>query len=79
MVKSGSGNLDWRFEGWSELVATWSASPTNWTVGEPFGGGFAREVNGVLENTHPHNFYIETMIRTGPASASSFLALRRIS
>jgi hypothetical protein len=75
LVKSGSGNLDWRFEGWSDLVGTWSSSPTNWVVGEPFGGGFAREIDGSLTNAHPHNFYIETMIRTGVAGLVALIAL----
>ena len=75
LVKSGSGNLSWRLEGWSELVGAWSRSPTNWVVGEPFGGGFAREVGGTLEVSHPHNFFIETMIRTGLAGLLALLAV----
>jgi hypothetical protein len=75
LVKSGSGNLDWRVQGWSELVATWSHSPTDWAVGEPFGGGFARDVEGIETDTHPHNFYIETMIRSGVAGLLALIAL----
>jgi hypothetical protein len=75
LVQSGSGNLSWRIEGWSELVGVWSRSPTDWAVGEPFGGAFAREVGGTLEVSHPHNFYIETMIRTGVAGLVALIAL----
>jgi hypothetical protein len=75
LVKSGSGNLDWRFEGWSDLVETWSSNTTNWVVGEPFGGGFTRVVEGSVTNAHPHNFYIETMIRTGLAGLVALIAL----
>jgi hypothetical protein len=45
VVQSGSGNLSWRVEGWSKPGAR-SRSPTNWAVGEPFGGGLAREIEG---------------------------------
>jgi hypothetical protein len=75
LVQSGSGNLSWRIEGWSELVDVGSRSPTDWAVGEPFGSGFAREVEGTLEVSHPHNFYIETMIRTGVAVLGALIAL----
>jgi multisubunit Na+/H+ antiporter MnhC subunit len=75
LVKSGSGNLSWRVEGWSELVGAWSQSPTNWAVGQPFGSGFARQVEGSETTSHPHNFYIETMIRTGVAGLLAILAL----
>jgi hypothetical protein len=75
IVKSGSGNLSWRVEGWSELVGAWSQSPTNWVVGEPFGSSFAREVEGSETTSHPHNFYIETMIRTGVAGLLAVVAL----
>jgi hypothetical protein len=56
VVKSDSGNLSWRVEGWSELVGAWSQSPTNWAVGQPFGSGFTREVEGSETTSHPHNF-----------------------
>jgi|RhiMetStandDraft_4_1073278.scaffolds.fasta_scaffold04494_2 O-antigen ligase/polysaccharide polymerase Wzy-like membrane protein len=75
VIKSGSGNLDWRIQGWSELVGDWSHTVSDWVVGEPFGSGFAREIAGIATNTHPHNFYIETMIRTGLAGLIALIAL----
>jgi O-antigen ligase len=75
LAKSGSGNLSWRVEGWSELVRAWSQSPTDWAVGQPFGSGFAREIEGSEATSHPHNFYIETMIRTGLAGLLATIAL----
>ena len=75
VVKSGFGNFSWRVEGWSELLDVWSRNPTNWAVGEPFGGGFARQIDGALVVSHPHNFYIETMIRTGVAGVLALIAL----
>ena len=65
LIKSGAGNLDWRIQGWSDLVGAWSHNVTDWAVGEPFGSGFTRKIQGIATNSHPHNFYIETMIRTG--------------
>ncbi|HEV8164029.1 MAG TPA: O-antigen ligase family protein [Actinomycetota bacterium] len=67
VVQSGSGNLSWRVQGWSELVTAWSRSPTEWAIGQPVGSGFARQVEGVQTNTQygPHNFYIEILVRTG--------------
>jgi O-Antigen ligase len=75
VVKSGPGNLSWRVEGWTELVGAWSQSLTDWAVGQPFGSGFDRRVEGSETTSHPHNFYIETMIRTGVAGLLAILAL----
>jgi hypothetical protein len=75
VIKSGTGNLDWRIQGWSELVGAWSHDVTNWVVGQPFGSGFAVKIDGIASNTHPHNFYIETMIRTGLAGLLALIAL----
>jgi hypothetical protein len=75
VIKSGTGNLNWRVQGWSELVGAWSHNVSNWVVGEPFGSGFTREIQGIAESSHPHNFYIETMIRTGVAGLLAILAL----
>ena len=72
---SSTGSVTWRIEGWSDLVTSWSASPVNWMVGEPFGSGFARVVEGSKVTAHPHNFYIETMIRGGAGGLIALLAL----
>ena len=42
----GTGTLDWRIQGWSELLSGLSNGPAQWLVGEPLGSGFAREVQG---------------------------------
>jgi O-Antigen ligase len=75
LIKSGPGNLDWRIQGWSELVGAWSHNVSDWAVGQPFGSGFAREIQGTTTSSHPHNFYIETMIRTGLAGLIALVAL----
>lgn len=72
---SSTGSVTWRIEGWSDLVDSWSESPVNWLIGEPFGSGFARTVDGSKIDAHPHNFYIETMIRAGLGGLIALLAL----
>jgi O-Antigen ligase len=75
VVRSGSGNLTWRLEGWSTLVDAWSRNSTDWAVGQPVGSGFTRVVEGSEVTGHPHNFYIEMMIRTGLAGLLALIAL----
>jgi energy-coupling factor transporter transmembrane protein EcfT len=72
---SATGTLAWRIEGWSELVTTWSKTPANWFVGEPFGSSFARKIEGSEVTAHPHDFYVETMLRTGIAGLVALLAV----
>jgi hypothetical protein len=72
---SGTDTLAWRIEGWSELVTTWSKNPANWFVGEPFGGSFARKIEGSEITSHPHDYYIETMLRTGIVGLVALLAV----
>jgi hypothetical protein len=75
LVESGSGNLAWRVQGWEALVEAWSHGWTDWAVGQPVGSGFVRQVEGLETNVHPHNFYIEIMIRTGLVGLLALLAL----
>ena len=77
VVRSGSGNLSWRVQGWSDLVTAWSRSPTDWAIGQPVGSGFARKVEGIVTYTQygPHDFYIEILVRTGFVGLVAFVAL----
>ncbi len=72
---TSGGTLTWRVEGWSELVSSWSENPANWLVGQPFGSGFERHVEGSDVVSHPHNFYIETLLRTGVVGLLALIAL----
>jgi O-antigen ligase len=72
---TSTGTFTWRVQGWSELVASWSENPVNWLVGRPFGSGFGRRVEGSEVLSHPHNFYIETMLRSGVLGLLALLAL----
>jgi O-antigen ligase len=72
---TSTGTLTWRVDGWSELLSSWSENPANWLVGRPFGSGFERRVEGSQVDSHPHNFYIETMLRSGVAGLLALIAL----
>jgi O-antigen ligase len=71
----GTGTLDWRIQGWSELLSGLSNSPAQWLIGEPFGTGFAREVQGSEVLADPHNFYVTTLLRAGVVGLLALFAL----
>jgi O-antigen ligase len=71
----GTGTLDWRIQGWSELLSGLSNSPVQWLIGEPFGTGFAREVQGSDVLGDPHNFYVSTLLRAGLVGLVALIAL----
>jgi hypothetical protein len=77
VVRSGSGNLSWRVQGWSDVVTAWSRSPADWAIGQPVGSGFTRQVEGIVTNTQYglHNFYIEILVRTGFVGLVALVAL----
>jgi hypothetical protein len=71
----GTGTLDWRIQGWSQLLSGLSNNPVQWLIGEPFGTGFAREVQGTEVLGDPHNFYISTLLRAGVVGLVALIAL----
>ncbi len=72
---TGTGTLDWRIQGWSELLEGLSNGPTQWLIGEPLGSGFSREVQGSEVQAEPHNFYVTTLLRTGVVGLLALMAL----
>lgn len=72
---TNTGNLQWRVEGWLQLTEVWSAEPMSWAIGQPFGSGFAREVENARPASDPHSFYVLTLLRTGVAGLLALLAL----
>jgi hypothetical protein len=71
----GTGTLDWRIQGWTELLEAMSNSPVDWLVGEPLGSGFERQVQGSEVEGEPHNFYVTTVLRTGMVGLVALVAL----
>jgi O-Antigen ligase len=69
------GTFDWRVEGWTSLLKSWSDNPAHWLVGEPFGSGFVRTVGGAEQASEPHNFYLTTLLRSGLVGLLALLAL----
>ena len=55
----------WRYEGWRALVVDGDHDPVSIVLGQPFGGGYAREVFGYRVDVAPHNFYLQTYLRSG--------------
>ena len=50
---AGTGTLDWRIQGWSELLEGLSDRPVEWLIGEPLGSGFTRVVLGLEVQAEP--------------------------
>lgn len=77
------GSIMWRLDGWRGLLEPEATSAGTFSVGAPMGGGYARELqtSGVVRDTSPHNFYIQTYLRLGIIGVSllGFLLFRAIS
>lgn len=70
LTSSDAVNADtfrWRLEGWQILVAQQGPqSPGDALLGRPYGSGWARRLSlGYTTDVAPHNFYLETGLRTG--------------
>ena len=70
-----TGTLDWRIQGWSELLAGRSEDPVQWVIGEPLGSDFTREVQGSEVQAEPHNFYLTLLLRAGVVGLLALVAL----
>jgi len=70
-----SGTLEWRVKGWEALLQTWWPDPVHWVIGEPMGTGFDRKIAGTEEHSEAHNFYFNTLLRTGTVGLITLLAL----
>ena len=72
---AGTGTLDWRIQGWTELLGGLSDRPVEWLIGEPIGSGFTRVVQGLEVQAEPHNFYVMTLLRAGIVGLLALIAL----
>lgn len=66
-------NLEWRLEGWEALVDSGPSQPDEFLVGLPFGTGYERSIEGVERASTPHNFYLQTYLRTGIIGVTALL------
>lgn len=60
-----TGTLVWRLEGWTSLLDAVPRGVKGYAVGQPFGSGYEREVEGRELDSTPHSFYLQTFLRTG--------------
>jgi hypothetical protein len=70
-----------RYLGWEALLGEWwdQGSILTYALGQPFGSGYYRKIaefgaSYSAEYT-PHNFYVQTLLRTGVAGLTLFLSL----
>lgn len=63
-MQGAHSTFAWRISGWEELLARRNGL-TDAPLGEPFGTGFARLIDGHVLNVSPHNFYVQTLLRLG--------------
>jgi O-Antigen ligase len=61
---SDTGTFAWRVEGWKALLAE-KVRPETLVIGQPFGAGFERHMEGGTVTVSAHNFYLETLIQFG--------------
>jgi O-antigen ligase len=61
---SDTGTFAWRVEGWKALLAE-KVRPETMLIGQPFGAGFDRDIEGHTTSVSAHNFYLETLIQFG--------------
>lgn len=61
---SQGNTLSWRILGWQELLGE-RRSFGDQLLGEPFGGGFERVVDGVTLTVSAHSEYVATVLRLG--------------
>ncbi|WP_367322983.1 O-antigen ligase family protein [Streptomyces sp. HUAS ZL42] len=66
--------LMWRMEGWHALVAHLDGVP-EWLLGQPFGSGYDRVVDGTLVTVSPHDYYLEVLLRLGLLGLAAILVL----
>ena len=71
----GTGTLDWRVQGWIELLPGVSEDPVQAVIGEPLGSDFTRDVQGSEVHVEPHNFYLTLLLRAGVVGLLALIAL----
>jgi O-antigen ligase len=77
---SQTNTLEWRFQGWIELLSDKDQTPFSVLFGNAFGGGFVHldPLSSRYTDAPPHNEYVMQFLRLGiPGLVLSFLMLIR--
>ncbi len=73
---TATGSLGWRVQSWQQLLESWlNLGLVQMAVGEPFGGGVARLVDGRVTEVSAHSWYVELMLRTGAVGTLLWVSL----
>lgn len=73
---TNAGTFVWRVEGWRQLVLDRGPDEiSEVALGYPFGAGFERRIEGRIVDVTPHNFFVQTYLRTGLVGLGILLAL----
>ncbi|MFI9753823.1 hypothetical protein [Streptomyces collinus] len=73
-MQGAHSTFAWRVSGWEELLARRSGV-IDALLGQPFGTGFARLIDGQIVTVSPHNFYIQTLLRLGVIGLVLFVGI----
>lgn len=73
-ITQSDNTLTWRFDGWKDLL-TKNFGTVQAVIGEPFGSGYSRTVNGVNVTVSPHSHYVEMFLRFGVIGSVAFVVL----
>lgn len=70
-----------RYVGWQALLGDWARSgdPLAHAIGQPFGTGYYRRLSefgiSIVAEYTPHNFYVQTLLRTGVIGLGIFVSM----
>lgn len=70
-----TGTLEWRLQGWAELVRSMPDDIVTRLIGEPSGAGYQRDVEVGTVGSNPHSLPVQTLLRTGALGLLALLAL----
>ncbi|MBA2443394.1 MAG: O-antigen ligase family protein [Rubrobacter sp.] len=72
--------VGWRLESWQVLLTGgYLSSATEYVLGKPFGAGYERFMSVGEVDISPHNFYVETFLRTGGIGLAALLFFYAVS
>jgi hypothetical protein len=70
-----TNTLMWRVEGWMDLLGNKEQTFVTYLVGQPFGSGYERYLNGTVVGVAAHDDYVAEFLRVGCAGLIIFLLI----